>query len=216
MDGPNHHLERASLARRPVAVFSIPSHDQNASLAKQGLSTASPHTIALCRQDCCVPGSRWFASSLRTWRRLSYCGDRTGGPVSAWGPFGFCNCCSDARTPEPMHIAQVAAAPNVLFDQSKIVSRDLHRQTDSQTGQFFVQGRDRFLSRDRDNSPFRENRNEDGGKAKDPHRSRHYVSSAETRSMKNSSNGCQALIAAARIANGNWQSPIEIDRIDYI
>jgi hypothetical protein len=64
-----------------------------------------------------------------------------------------------------MHIAQVAAAPNVLFDQSKIVSRDLHRQTDSQTGQVFVQGRDRFLSRDRDNSPFRENRNEDGGKA---------------------------------------------------
>ena len=46
-----------------------------------------------------------------------------------------------------MRGAQVAAAPNVLFDQSKIVSRDLHRQTDSQTGQVFVQ--DRFLSRDR-------------------------------------------------------------------
>jgi hypothetical protein len=53
--------------------------------------------------------------------------------------------CSDAMAPEPMHAAQVAAAPN-LFDQSKIVSRDLHRQTDSQTGQVFVQ--DRFLSRD--------------------------------------------------------------------
>jgi hypothetical protein len=53
--------------------------------------------------------------------------------------------CSDAMAPEPMHAAQVAAAPNVLFDQSKIVSRDLHRQTDSQTGQVFVQ--DRFLSR---------------------------------------------------------------------
>ena len=26
------------------------------------------------------------------------------------------------------------AATNVLFDQSKIVSRDLHRQTDTQTG----------------------------------------------------------------------------------
>ena len=36
--------------------------------------------------------------------------------------------------PEPMHGAQVAAATNVLFDQSKPVSRDLHRQTDSQTG----------------------------------------------------------------------------------
>ena len=58
--------------------------------------------------------------------------------------------CSDARTPEPMHGAQVAAAPHVLFDQSKIVSRDLHRQTDSQTGQVFVQ--DRFLSRDRQRS----------------------------------------------------------------
>jgi hypothetical protein len=33
-----------------------------------------------------------------------------------------------------MHGAQVAAATNVLFDQSKPVSRDLHRQTDSQTG----------------------------------------------------------------------------------
>jgi hypothetical protein len=52
--------------------------------------------------------------------------------------------CSDAMAPEPMHAAHVA---NVLFDQSKIVSRDLHRQTDSLTGQVFVQ--DRFLSRDR-------------------------------------------------------------------
>ena len=147
MFGSHHHLERASLARCPVAVFSIPSHDQNASLAKQGLSTASPHTIALCRQDCCVPGSRWSASSLRTSRRLSYCGDRTGGPISAWGPFGFYNCIARMQCrPEPMRAAQVAAAPNVLFDQSKIVSRDLHRQTDSQTGQVFVQ--DRFLSRD--------------------------------------------------------------------
>ena len=41
-----------------------------------------------------------------------------------------------------MHGAQVAAAPNV---------RDLHRQTDSQTGQVFVQ--DRFLSRD---TPFQD------------------------------------------------------------
>jgi hypothetical protein len=78
------------------------------------------------------------ASSLRTSRRLSYCGDRTGGPISAWGAVG--------RVPEPMHGAQVAAAPNVLFEPSKIVSRDLHRQTDSQTGQVFVQ--DRFLRRD--------------------------------------------------------------------
>jgi hypothetical protein len=148
MFGSHHHLERASLARRPVSVFSIPSHDQNASLAKQGLSAASPHPIALCRQDCCVPGGRWFASSLRTSRRLSYCGDRTGGPVSAWGAVRLLQLyCSHTMAPEPMHGAQVAAAPYVLFDQSKMVSRDLHRQTDSQTGQVFVQ--DRFLSRDR-------------------------------------------------------------------
>ena len=43
-------------------------------------------------QDCCVPGCRWFSSSLRMSRRLSYCGDRTGRPVSAWGPFGIYNC----------------------------------------------------------------------------------------------------------------------------
>ena len=73
--------------------------------------------------------------------------DRTGGPVSAWGAVGLLQLyCSDTMAPEPMRAAQVAAAPNVLFDQSKIVSRDLHRQTDSQTGQVFVQ--DRFLSRD--------------------------------------------------------------------
>jgi hypothetical protein len=55
------------------------------------------------------------ASSLRTSRRLSYCGDRTGGPISAWGAVGLLQLyCSDARVPEPMHGAQVAAVPNVL------------------------------------------------------------------------------------------------------
>jgi hypothetical protein len=33
--------------------------------------------------------------------------------------------------------AEVAAAINVLFDQSKFVSRDLHWQTDLQTGNVF-------------------------------------------------------------------------------
>jgi hypothetical protein len=36
--------------------------------------------------------------------------------------------------PEPMHGAQIAAATYVLFDKSKILSGDLHRQTDFQTG----------------------------------------------------------------------------------
>ncbi len=42
-----------------------------------------------------------------------------------------------ARTqwrPQPMHDVQVAAATNILFDSSKIVSRDLHRQADFQPG----------------------------------------------------------------------------------
>jgi hypothetical protein len=99
MFGSHHHLERASPARRPVQVVSIPSHDQNASLAKQGLSAASPDTTSLCRQDYCVPGGRWSASSLRTSRRVSYCGDRTGGPVSTWGPFFLQLYRSDAMAP---------------------------------------------------------------------------------------------------------------------
>ena len=44
-----------------------------------------------CRQYYCLPGGRWSASSIRTSRRVSYCGDRTGGPVSAWGAVPFYN-----------------------------------------------------------------------------------------------------------------------------
>ncbi len=64
MFGSHRHLERASLARCPVEIFSIPSRHQNASLAEQELSAASSHTISLCRQDYCVPGGRCSASSL--------------------------------------------------------------------------------------------------------------------------------------------------------
>ncbi len=39
--------------------------------------------------------------------------------------------------PELMYGAEVAAAINILFDQSKFVSRDLHWQTDSQIGYAF-------------------------------------------------------------------------------
>jgi len=35
-------------------------------------------------------------------------------------------------TPEPMRAAQVVAAPNVLFGQSKIVSRDLAAQPEAE------------------------------------------------------------------------------------
>jgi hypothetical protein len=39
--------------------------------------------------------------------------------------------------PELMYGAEAAAAINILFDQSKFVSRDLHWQTDLQTGYAF-------------------------------------------------------------------------------
>ncbi len=51
------------------------------------------------------------------------------------GAFLFYNCIARMQwRPEPAHGAKVAAATNVLFDQSKITSGDLHRQTDSQIG----------------------------------------------------------------------------------
>ena len=55
MFGSHHHLQRASLALRAIEVFSISSQDQNASLARQGLSAASPHAACLCRRDYRVP-----------------------------------------------------------------------------------------------------------------------------------------------------------------
>jgi hypothetical protein len=129
MFGSHYRLQRASLALRAVEVFSIPSQDQNASLAEQGLSGASPHTTSLCRQDHCIPGSRWSVSSLRTPRRLN----RRPGFVMARRSLPY-NCIARMQgRREPLHGADVAVATNVLFGESKIVSRDLHRQPDSQT-----------------------------------------------------------------------------------
>ena len=71
MSRSHHHLQRASLALRPVELFSVSSQDQNPSLARQGLSAASPHTASLCRQDHRVPRGGWSASSLRTSRRMT-------------------------------------------------------------------------------------------------------------------------------------------------
>ena len=67
--GSHHHLQRASLAARPLRVFSISSLD-NTSVTRQGLSAASPHTASLCRRHHRVPGGGRPASSLRTSRRL--------------------------------------------------------------------------------------------------------------------------------------------------
>ena len=50
-----HHLQRASVAARPVALFSISTQGQNPSLARQGLSTAPPHPTSFCRRDYHFP-----------------------------------------------------------------------------------------------------------------------------------------------------------------
>ncbi len=69
-----------------------------------------------------------------TSRGVSHCGDRTGGPVRRGGRSFYNRIARMQWHPEPMHGAHVAAATHVLFDKSKIVSRDLHRQSDSQIG----------------------------------------------------------------------------------
>jgi hypothetical protein len=69
MFGSHHHLQRASLATRPVELFSISSQGQNPSVTRQGLSAASPNP-ALCRQDYRLPGGGRSASSLRASCRL--------------------------------------------------------------------------------------------------------------------------------------------------
>src|ERR1700730_9128735 len=71
MFGSHHHLQRASLARRPVELFSISSQNQNTSLTRQGLSAASPHPASLSTRDHRVPGGGRSASSLRTSRRMT-------------------------------------------------------------------------------------------------------------------------------------------------
>jgi len=68
--GSHHHLQQASLAARPLQVFSISSLDKNTSVTRQGLSAASPPTASLCRRHHRVPGGGRSASSLRTSRRL--------------------------------------------------------------------------------------------------------------------------------------------------
>ena len=70
MFGSHHHLLRASLAARPVELFSISSPYQNPSVPRQGLSAASPHPASLCRQDYRLPGGGRSASSRRASRRL--------------------------------------------------------------------------------------------------------------------------------------------------
>jgi hypothetical protein len=78
---------------------------------------ASPNSTSFASGPGFRQQLRRPASSLRTLRRVSYCGDRIGGPVSAWAVVLFCNCI--ARThwrPEPIHGAQVAPAADVLFD----------------------------------------------------------------------------------------------------
>src|SRR3984893_8178622 len=71
MLGSHHHLQRESLAPRPVELFSISSQDQNPSRTRQGLSAAPPRTASLSKQDYRLPGGGRSASSLRTSRRMT-------------------------------------------------------------------------------------------------------------------------------------------------
>src|ERR1019366_6844808 len=90
------------LAPCPVELFSISSRGQNTSLAKQGLSAASTHTTSLCRQDYCVPGGRWSASSLRTSRCMTSVVTEQADPFRRGGPFRFTILslgCNDAQNP---------------------------------------------------------------------------------------------------------------------
>jgi hypothetical protein len=92
MFGSHHHLQRESLARCAIEVFSISSQDQNASLARQGLSAASPHTTSLRRRDYRVPRGGRLASSLRTSRRMTAGGQRR-------GPRKFHSFCTSRKFP---------------------------------------------------------------------------------------------------------------------
>ncbi len=62
---------RVSPARCAVIIFSVLSPDQDASLARQGLSGHPASTPTCCGQDHRVARGRRTASSLRTSRRLS-------------------------------------------------------------------------------------------------------------------------------------------------
>ena len=64
-------FDERHLRRVLSAYFQYHHRSQNASLARQGLSGASPHTATLCRQDHRLPRGRRSASSLRTSRRMT-------------------------------------------------------------------------------------------------------------------------------------------------
>ncbi len=85
MSRSRYHPQRASLAPRTVELFSISSWRQNASLAQQGLPTASSRATSLRRQYYCLPGGRRSASSLRASSRVRW----RGGTLLLCLPFIF-------------------------------------------------------------------------------------------------------------------------------
>ena len=86
-----------------------------------------------------LPGGRWSASSLRTSRRVSYCGDRTGGPVWRWRRFLFITVslgCNGAENP-----CMVPTLQHIRLIKN-------HQWRSSSANRFPAV--DRFLSRDSD------------------------------------------------------------------
>src|ERR1019366_8397979 len=128
------------LAPCPVELFSISSRGQNTSLAKQGLSAASTHTTSLCRQDYCVPGGRWSASSLRTSRCMTSVVTEPTRQCRRDNPSHLRPLCSNALVSRiSMHGAQVAAVSRFAARLMKIVGRD-QRPLASRTKYIFEQG----------------------------------------------------------------------------
>ena len=139
MFGSHHHLERVSPAQRPVEVFSIPSQDQNASLAKQGSSAASPHTTSLCRQDCCVPGGRNIAPSELLWRpnRRTCFGARGRSFLQSLGCNGAQNPCMVPKSQQrPMFYSTNQKSSVAIFIGKPIPRSDrfLRRHTEREQG----------------------------------------------------------------------------------
>jgi hypothetical protein len=126
----------------------ILSQEQNASLTKPGLSGLSPRPSCFCWQDRRVTRGRWPALSLRTLRRVSYRGDRSGGPFRHGKPALFSSIaslgCRGAR-----NACIVNDQWSIL--RSKIVRLDPRRQTDPETG--WVLRRDTTFLRQRRSGP---------------------------------------------------------------
>jgi len=96
----------------------------------------------VCRQDYCVPGGRWSASSLRTPRRVSYCGDRTQDPLQRGGRSFFATVSLGSKCAQNPCMAPRSQQRPMFYstDQKSLVAIFICKPSPRP---------DRFLSRDR-------------------------------------------------------------------